>query len=207
VIPGRRASERAVTRLFNLVRLEKRDRAFATLDKAYRPVLNRLEALDESRDRLIKALEGSAHADLALMLRHKPLTLTPEPVDVVFGPPTMIEFKPGARQATAKVAVMLPNGEQKQVWAKIARDGITWRVMVPLADSAEGKPSGPSPKETLSAVDKAVGEIKEVLDELAGRLEGGEMIEEAAISERLTAAGRPLVAALQRMIYGQTTIE
>ncbi len=207
VIPGRRAAERSVIRFFDLVRLEKRDRALGALDESYTPVLKSLQELDGPRDRLVKALRESAHADLTLLLPKKELTSCPGLVEVVLGPPKQLGFECDEESGVVNVEVLLPDGTRKKAWAKIHKKGVPWKITMPFAYSADGKPSGPTPQETLAAISKAVAAMEPVMTKLAERLEAGEMIEDSEICEQLNQAGRPIAAALQRMIYGQTNIK
>ncbi len=204
IVPGQLAAKRAVTRLFRMIQLEERDRAFRMLDDAYQPILGSLQTLDASSDRLRKALDTSGHGSIAAMLKQKRLTLAPGYIEIVAGDPNCLELKADDKNAVVKVEVALPDGKCKEAWASMTRKEITWKVKLPLANGPDAKPGGPSPSETRAAVDKAVAGMKPVIDDLAGRLEAAEMIEESVIAEKLTTAARPLAAALQQMVYGET---
>jgi len=204
IVPGELAAKRAVTRLFRMIQLEERDRAFGMLDDAYQPILESLKTLDASSERLRKALKNSGHGSIAAMLEQKRLTLAPGCLEIVAGDPNCAELKSDGKKAVVKVQVALPDGKCKEAWASMTRKEITWKLKLPLADAPDAKPGGPSPSETRAAVDKAVAAMKPVIDDLAARIEATEMIEETVITEKLTTAARPLAAALQRMVYGET---
>jgi hypothetical protein len=193
--------------VFNLLQLEERNRAFGMLDRAYEPVLKSMQRLDQPRALLIAALSASGHQDLAAVLQQKELTSAPWLIDVVVGPPKQLDFESDGRTGTVKFEVTMPDGKRKQACASIVREDINWRVKLPFTEGEGGNAIGVTLQETQAAVDKAVAGIKPVMEDLGTRLGGGEMIEDAVIRDRLTAVGRPLAAALQRMIYGQTSIK
>lgn len=205
-VPGQRAAERAVARLFELIQLEERDRIFGSIDEAYQPILESLQTLDEPRERLIQALTDTSNNDLALLLFRKRLTSAPELVEIAVGPVKQVDFRPEATKASVKLELQVPNGGRKEAWTTVYRKGVSWRVNVPLAYSADGKTTGPSPEQILGDVKKAVSDLKQVMEDLTKRLEAGEMVEPFEIREKLTAAGRPLGAAMQNILYGQTNI-
>jgi hypothetical protein len=207
--PGDRAIQRAVPYLFTLIQLEERDRVFGMVDKDHEVILASLKQLDETRMRLIKALEQTAHQDLAYVLTQKRLTCMPESLDVVLNLPKVVEYKVNDQELTALVKVSLtePDGKLREVYTNMKKEGLTWRIRLPLAD----KPDGPAipaaaPNVIREEVEKNIVGIKKVMLEFATRLEAGDMIEEGFIRQVLDEAGRPLAATLQKMIYGQSAI-
>lgn len=205
--PGKKAAEASVARLLNRIELEQRDRVFMLLDTAYEPVLKSFQGLDASRKRLIKALRETSQEDLALILGQKQITSAPELIEIVVGRPKQSDFNFAGETALMKLELPMPDGKRKEAWVKITRDDVRWRVAVPFADSPDAKPSGQVPKGVLADADKAVAGMKKVMDDLSTRLEKGEMIEATTIREKLSKAGRPLAAVVQRIIYGQTNIK
>jgi len=207
IIPGQRAAKRSVNRLFKMIRLEERDRAFVGIDKAYEPVLKCMQTLDESRKQLIEALQEAGHVDLAEIMKRKTVTLSPDLIEVVLGPPKQLDFKGDGKKATVKVEALCPDGTKKAYWASMVREDVTWELMLPLATTPDGKSGSPTPDQTLAATQKAVAAMKPVMTDLTTRLKAGEMIEEDAMREKLSAVAKPLAAAMQAMIYGQASIK
>jgi hypothetical protein len=195
--------------LFSLIRLEERDRVFGMMNRENEPILASLKQLDDARKRLIDMLNQTAHVDLAYVLMQKRITCIPDDVDIVFGAPEVLEYKRASQDAQTpesaevKVKVAAPGGKSRQAWVRMKRDGLSWRLTMPLADSPEAGPDKALVEKVRGDVDKAVSGLKTVMTDLANRLEAGGMMEDAAMREKLTEAGRPLVTAIQRMIYGQ----
>jgi len=206
--PGERAIQRAVPYLFTLIRLEERDRVFKLISYSYEPVLDALKQLDDARNRLIDALTQTAHTDLASVLTQKRLTSLPDAVEVIVGPPNVLEYKMEGETALVRFDMPLPDGVSKQAWAQLRRDpnASGWRIDLPFAESPGGTGVGPSGEQVRAEVDKAARDMKALMSELADRLEAGEMMDSAPIRRKLTEAGRPLAAAIQRMIYGRSNI-
>ena len=207
IIPGQRAAKRSVNRLFKMIRIEERDRAFVGIDKAHAPVLKCMQTLDGARKELVDALTEAGYVDLAEIVKRKTVTSAPDLIEVVLGSPKELDFKSDDRKAVLKVEATGPDGKKKQYWASMVREDISWRLALPLTNAPDAKPGSPTPDQTLAATEKAIAGIKTVMVDLTGRLKAGEMLEARAIREKLTAAARPLAAAMQAMIYGQTSIK
>ncbi|MBN1341065.1 MAG: hypothetical protein JXQ73_00190 [Phycisphaerae bacterium] len=190
-----------------MVQLGERDRAFGMLDERYDPILESLKKLDASRDRLIKALDDSNHADLAAMLRQKRLTSAPGFIEIICGEPKNLDFTSDGKTAVIKVSVPMPDGKTQQAWVRLSSEGVGWRVALPFAQSADAEPKGVPVGELQSEVDKAVADLQKAMDDFSGRLEAGQMIETGVIRDKLTACGRPIAAVMQRLIYNQTNIK
>jgi hypothetical protein len=210
VRPGDRAIQRNVPYLFTLIRLEERDRVFGMMNRENEPILTSLKQLDDARKRLIDMLNQTAHVDLASVLAQKRITCIPDNVDIVLGAPEVLEYKREPQDAQTpeiaevKVKVTAPGGKSKQAWVRMKREGMSWRLTMPLADSPAAGPSKALVEQVRGEVDKAVSGLKKVMTDLADRLEAGEMMEDAPMRQKLTEAGRPLVTALQKIIYGQS---
>ncbi len=204
--PGDRAVQRAVPYFFTLVRLEERDRVFNMMDKANEGILASLKQLDEPRLRLIRALEQAAHMDLAILLGQKRLTCTPEPVEVVAGTPKVVEYKIDDTNATVKIEYRQPDGQTRQGYVPMKKEGLTWRMKMPPSDKPDGRTTGSSPDEIRAEIEKVVPPLRKTMQEFSERLEAGEMIESSFISQVLAEAARPLSSAVQKMIYGQTNL-
>ncbi len=206
--PGDRAIQRAVGYLFTLIRLEERDRVFNMMDKDHEPILTSLKQLDEPRKRLIEALRNTSHIDLSEVLSQKRLTSLPAPIEVIVAAPKLLEHKStGENQALVHVEYLQPDGKTRKAWTKLEKESVSWRTTLPFTDTPEGKAGGPSIEQTKTEVDKAVASVKTVMEDLSGRLEKGEMMEDQQIREKLVVATKPLAAAIQTMVYGQTNIK
>ncbi len=207
VIPGERAAKRAIKRVFHLTRMEKRDRLFDMIDSAYEPILKSLQSLDPSREQLINVLKVSAHRDLALMLENKTLTNVPGLTKIIMGPAKEKDFQFDGKTALLKLEIPMPSGKKKTVSTKVVRDDVSWTVNLPLTEDPDAKADPAVVDEIKADTDKIVAALKKVMDGYSERLKAGEMIETQEIREKLDEAGRPLVAVMQRIIYGETNIK
>lgn len=206
-VPGQRAAERATPHLFELMQLEERDRIFAVIDESYAPILECLKTLDESRGALAKALAGVSYGDLGFMLSRKRITCSPERIDIVVGPFKQVDFKFGQEKSDVKLELSVPDGGKKDAWTIATSKGVGWRVKVPIAYSSDLKTSGPSPEQILAELKPAVANMKKLMDSLSKRLAAGDMVEASDVRRKLFAAGKPLGAAIQQIVYGKANLK
>ncbi len=207
VIPGRRAVQRSAIKVLNLLRLDERDRAFQTLDAAYEPVLAELKAIDESRQRLLSALDQSGHQDLATLLEQKELTAVPMDLDIIPATPKFIKLDSDGTNAIVQYEVQYPDGQTKQVYIKAAKEGgISWRIVLPFVENPDQDVDMTKVADLAAEAKKAAQELKKTLDAIAEELEKGAILSDEAICDRLHKAGKGVGGVVQKLIYGQDYI-